>query len=121
VSKKRVRGPYQRFDGRPFRILTVVDLLSRESPLIEVDLVMSGQRVADALEARTAEMPAPVSITVDHGSEFTAKVLDDARPRSKRGAWITISDDPPQLTGSPDTRRLRTGQANALRDFLPRS
>ncbi len=57
----------QLFDGRPFRILTVVDQLSRESPLIEVDFAMSGQRVAAALEARTADMPVPVSITVDHG------------------------------------------------------
>ena len=68
---------YQMFDGRPFRILTVVDQLSRESPLIEVDFAMSGQRVADALEARTAGMPAPVSITVDHGSEFASKALED--------------------------------------------
>ena len=67
----------QLFDGRPFRILTVVDQLSRESPLIEVDFAMSGQRVADALEARTADMPVPVSITVDHGSEFTSKALED--------------------------------------------
>jgi putative transposase len=67
----------QLFDGRPFRILTVVDQLSRESPLIEVEFSMSGQRVADALEARTADMPAPVSITVDHGSEFTSKALED--------------------------------------------
>jgi putative transposase len=67
----------QLFNGRPFRILAVVDQLSRESPLIEVDFAMSGQRVADALEARTADMPVPVSITVDHGSEFTSKALED--------------------------------------------
>ena len=67
----------QLFDGRPFRILTVVDQLSRESPLIEVDFAMSGQRVATALEARTTDMPAPLSITVDHGSEFTSKALEE--------------------------------------------
>ncbi len=67
----------QLFNGRPFRILTVIDQLSRECPLIEVDFVMSGQRVADALEALTADMPVPVSITVDHGSEFTSKALED--------------------------------------------
>ena len=67
----------QLFNGRPIRILTVVDQLSRESPLIEVDYAMSGQRVADALEACTADMPAPMSITVDHGSEFTSKALED--------------------------------------------
>ncbi len=67
----------QLFNGRPFRILTMVDQLSRESPLMEVDFAMSGQRVADALEARTADMLLPVSITVDHGSEFISKALED--------------------------------------------
>ena len=67
----------QLFDGRPFRILTVVDQLSRESPLIEVGFSMSGQKVADALDERTADMPAPVSITVDHGAEVTSKALED--------------------------------------------
>jgi putative transposase len=65
----------QLFDGRPFRILTVVDQLSRESPLIEADFSMSGQSVAAALDARTADLP--VQITVDHGSEFTSKALED--------------------------------------------
>jgi putative transposase len=67
----------QLFDGRPFRILTVVDQLSRESPLIEVGFSMSGQRVAEALEARTADTPAPVSITVDHGTEFASRAMDE--------------------------------------------
>jgi len=67
----------QLFDGRPLPILTVVGQLSRESPLIEVDFAMSGRRVAEALEARTADMPAPVSITVDHGLEFTSKALEE--------------------------------------------
>ena len=67
----------QLFDGRPFRILTVIDQLSRESPLVEVDFSMSGQSVAEALEARIVDMPAPVSITVDHGTEFTSKALED--------------------------------------------
>ena len=38
---------------------------------------MSGQRVADALEAHTADAPPPVSITLDHGSEFTSKALEE--------------------------------------------
>jgi putative transposase len=67
----------QLFNARPFRILTVVDQLRRESPLIEVDIAMSGQGVADALEARTADLPVPVSLTVDHVSEFTSKALED--------------------------------------------
>jgi putative transposase len=67
----------QLFDGRPFRILTVVDQLSRESPLIEVAFAMSGQRVAAAIDARPADAPLPASITVDHGTEFTSKALED--------------------------------------------
>jgi putative transposase len=67
----------QLFDGRLFRILTAVYQLSRESPLTEVELSMSGQWVADALEARATDMPAPVSITVEHCSEFTSKTLED--------------------------------------------
>src|SRR5688572_1582911 len=67
----------QLFDGRPFRILTVVDQLSRASPLLEVAFAMSGQRVAGALDARAADIPLPVSITVDHGTEFTSKALEE--------------------------------------------
>lgn len=89
----------QLIDGRPFRILTVVDQLSRESPLIEVDFAMSGQRVADALEARTADMSAPVSIAVDHGSEFTSKALEDWAWR--RGVKLTSSgQENPWKTGT---------------------
>lgn len=67
----------QLFDGRLFRLLTVVDQLSRGSPLIKFDFAMSGQRVSGALKACTADMPAPASITVDHGSEFTSEALED--------------------------------------------
>jgi len=51
--------------------------LSRESPLFEVGFSISGQTVADVLEARTADLPAPVSITVDHGSECTSNAVED--------------------------------------------
>lgn len=58
----------QLFDGRLSRILTVVDQLSRESPLIEVDFWRSGQKVAVALDRRLADVPIPISLTVDHGT-----------------------------------------------------
>jgi len=39
---------------------------------------MSGLRVAEALEAHIVDnMSLPVSITVDHGPEFTSKALED--------------------------------------------
>jgi putative transposase len=38
---------------------------------------MSGKKVAAALEVCTADIPPPVSITIDHGSEFTSKALEE--------------------------------------------
>jgi putative transposase len=57
-------------DGRPFRVLTVVDHWSRESPMPEVATSMSGAGVGPALDRAIDDGPAPRSITVDHGTEF---------------------------------------------------
>src|SRR5262245_13221796 len=62
-------------DGRPFRILTVVDQWSRSSPLLEVASRMSGRTVSEALD-RVLDAP-PRSITVDHGTEFQSRALED--------------------------------------------
>src|SRR5688572_27743901 len=67
----------QLFDGCPFRILTVVDQLSRQSPLVEVDFAVSGAKVAAALDRCLGDAPPPLSLTVDHGSEFTSKALEE--------------------------------------------
>jgi putative transposase len=67
----------QLINYRPFRMLTVVDQWSRHSPLVEVGFAMSGQLVAEALDRYVVEHGAPVSITVDHGTEFTSKALEE--------------------------------------------
>lgn len=64
-------------DGRPFRILTVVDQWSRSSPLLEVGARMSGQTVGEALDRVLSDGLAPRSITVDHGTEFQSRALED--------------------------------------------
>ena len=64
-------------DGRPFRVLTVVDQWSRWSPILEVAQGMSGKAVAEALDQAIARHGKPRSITVDHGTEFTSRALDD--------------------------------------------
>jgi putative transposase len=64
-------------DGRPFRVLTVVDHWSRESPILEVATSMSGRSVADALDRVVLRGAKPRSITVDHGTEFTSRALED--------------------------------------------
>jgi putative transposase len=64
-------------DGRAFRVLTVVDQWSRWSPILEVGQSLSGKAVADALDRVIFEHGTPVSITVDHGTEFTSRALDE--------------------------------------------
>ena len=64
-------------DGRPFRILTVVDNWSRHSPLLEVACRMSGERVGQALDQVVDDSSRPRSFTVDHGTEFQSRVLED--------------------------------------------
>ena len=65
------------FDGRAFRVLTVVDQYSRQSPVLEPAFAHSGRSVAEALERVVAKLGPPSSITVDHGTEFTSKALEE--------------------------------------------
>ena len=66
----------QLITGRAFRVLTVIDQWSCESVLMEANVALTGQSVVEALEALAARRPLPNAITVDHGTEFTAKALD---------------------------------------------
>ena len=64
-------------DGSQFRVLTVVDQWSRQSPLLEVASSMSGMTVGQALDRVLAGPRLPRSITVDHGTEFMSRALED--------------------------------------------
>jgi len=64
-------------DGRPFRILTVVDQWSRSSPVLEVASRMSGSTVGEALDRVLESASRPRSITVDHGTEFQSRALEN--------------------------------------------
>ena len=64
-------------DGRPFRILTVVDNWSRSSPVLEAGFRMSGELVGQVLDRVLTEGQRPCSITVDHGTEFQSRALED--------------------------------------------
>lgn len=63
-------------DGRAFRVLTVIDNWSRESPILEMGFRLTGDSVVAALNRVSKAERLPVSITVDHGTEFTSKALD---------------------------------------------
>lgn len=66
----------QLFDGRPFRVLTVLDQWSRQSPILEAGFSLTGRHVVRALEHATAQTGVPASLTVDHGTEFMSKALE---------------------------------------------
>lgn len=64
-------------DGRPFRVLTVVDNWSRQSPILEAGVRMSGAIVGETLDRVLRGERGPRSITVDHGTEFQSRALED--------------------------------------------
>lgn len=67
----------QLVSGRAFRVLTVIDQWSRESVLLEANVALTGRSVVEALDAVAAHCPLPKAITVDHGTEFTSRALDE--------------------------------------------
>ena len=64
-------------DGRRFRIRTVVDNWSRSSPVLEAGFRMSGKIVSQVLDCVRGAGQGPRSITVDHGTEFQSRALED--------------------------------------------
>jgi putative transposase len=63
-------------NGRAFRVLTVVDNWSRESVVLETGLRLTSDSVAMAPARVSLHRTLPRSITVDHGTEFTSRALD---------------------------------------------
>jgi putative transposase len=66
----------QLLDGRPFRVLTLIDQWNRESVLLEPAFGFRGARVAELLDEAIARVGRPVSITCDHGTEFMSRALE---------------------------------------------
>jgi putative transposase len=62
--------------GRRFRVLTIVDNVSRVSPAIEVATSLTGERVVGVLEQLRQTIGAPERIAIDNGPEFVSKALD---------------------------------------------
>ncbi len=63
-------------DGRRFRVLTIVDNVSRVSPAIEIGVSLTGERVVAVLERLQRTMGRPERIAIDNGPEFISKALD---------------------------------------------
>jgi len=63
-------------DGRPFRVFTVVDNVSRVSPAIEAAFSIKGTHVVAVLDRLKATVGLPERLAVDNGPEFISKALD---------------------------------------------
>jgi putative transposase len=63
-------------DGRRFRILTIVDNVSRVSPAIAVGTSLTGERVVTLLTRLRSTVGVPQRIAIDNGPEFISKALD---------------------------------------------
>jgi putative transposase len=63
-------------DGRPLRLLNVVDDFTRESPGVEVGRSLPAVRVIECLERADEEYGLPETIVVDNGPEFASKALN---------------------------------------------
>lgn len=64
------------FNGRRFRVLTVVDIFSRECLGIEVDQGIKGNDVVTLLDYIKSIRGTPRNIRCDNGPEFVSKAVD---------------------------------------------
>jgi len=64
-------------NSRKFRVLTVIDKWHRQCVALQADFALTGHSVVDAMNGIARERELPYAITVDHGTEFTSKVLDE--------------------------------------------
>jgi putative transposase len=63
-------------DGRAFRVLTVLDVYTRECLAIRVEPRFSSEQVAKVLEGAAYLRGVPQSLRIDNGPEFTGRMLD---------------------------------------------
>ena len=63
-------------DGRQFRVLTLVDNVSRVSPALIAAGSLTGERVVAALDELLDTGQRPQMLSIDNGPEFVSKALD---------------------------------------------
>jgi putative transposase len=61
--------------GRTIRILSVIDVFTREALALEVDTSLPGSRVVCVLDRLAGERPLPAQIVLDNGPELISHVL----------------------------------------------
>jgi putative transposase len=71
------------WNGRKIKILTVLDIFTKECLALEVDTSINGDRVARVLDGLIFMRGCPAAITTDNGPEFTGIALDRWAYRNK--------------------------------------
>jgi putative transposase len=64
------------WNGRKIKILTILDIFTKECLALEVDTSINGDRVARVLDGLIFMRGCPAVITTDNGTEFTGIALD---------------------------------------------
>jgi len=64
------------WNGRKFKVLTVIDTFTKECLATEADTSINGERVTRVLDWLTLARGCPEVITTDNGPEFAGKTLD---------------------------------------------
>jgi putative transposase len=62
--------------GRTIRLLSVIDVFTREALALEVDTSLPGTRVVRVLERLRGERERPVQLVLDHGPELIGRALE---------------------------------------------
>jgi putative transposase len=63
--------------GRKTRLLNIVDVFTKEIPVMEVDTSINGPRITQVLDSLGWLRRLPEVISDDNGPEFSSKVLDN--------------------------------------------
>lgn len=84
--------------GRRFRLLNVIDEVTKECLLALADTSISGKRVARELTALLARRGRPTMIVSDHGTEFTSNAMLGWTGEN-RIAWHFIAPGKPMQNG----------------------
>lgn len=62
--------------GRTIRLLSVIDVYTREALALEIDTSLPGSRVVRVLERLAGERPLPTQLVLDNGPELISSVLE---------------------------------------------
>lgn len=63
--------------GRPIRLLSIIDVFTREALALEVDTSLPGRRVVRILERLLAERDRPLQLVLDNGPELLSRALEE--------------------------------------------